>query len=57
MAAHHLDNMFGNGQTQTRPAEFARGAFFGLFERVKQTRLLFRGNTYARIPDFNFKGT
>src|SRR5208283_1545081 len=51
LAAHHLDQLRGDGQAQTGSAVLARGRTVGLRERLKNHTLLVLGNTDARVAD------
>ena len=50
-AAHQLDQIRGDGQTQTGTAVAARAGSVGLHERIENTGLLGLGNPHTGIGD------
>src|SRR5258706_2847536 len=49
-ATHHLDQLRGNGETESRAAVLARGRTVGLREGVEDDALFVRGNADTRVP-------
>src|SRR5687767_7709242 len=48
-----FQNMFDNGQSQTRPAFFSAAAFINAIKPFKNTINMFGRNSFSEIPDAN----